>query len=203
MLESRFHLFFEGVEPSDWGTFRNEIASIIQGCMDALGFHLAASLRVEVASLVIDGNRLVTSTNGWPQLLGESSGSTVSGADLGPFIQAATAEPLVRLALADLRAAIDAPDETLFLSYRAVESVRQWFLENDAEDEGRARAKSWERMRETLSVDETTTRRLEALARGRRHGGGVPPTAPEREEAPRLARAVVAALIVHLTAVNQ
>ena len=130
--------------------------------------------------------------------MGEQSGSSVSGVVLGPFIRAATAERLARLALADLRAAIDAPDESLFLSYRAVESVRQWFIEENAEDEGPARTKSWTTMRTALSVDELVTRRLEVLARGRRHGGGVPPTGPEREEAVRLARAVVMAFVTHL-----
>ena len=109
-------------------------------------------MRVEVNSLVIDGNRLITSTPRWPQLIDAPLKVVVSGLDLAPFIQAATAEPLARLALADLRAAIDAADETLFLSYRAVERVRQWFLEPNVEEDNRVRRESWAKMRNTLSV---------------------------------------------------
>jgi hypothetical protein len=196
--ESRFHLFVSGEEPADLGTFRNEITSIVQGCMDALGFHLAAPLRTELSSFVIDGNRLMMSTNRWAELTNDPLKSSVSGAELAPFIQAATAEPLARLALADLRTAIEAPDDTPFLAYRAVESVRQWFLADQSEDEGSARVKSWQVMRDTLEIDEVSVRRLAVLARGRRHGGSQSPTGAEREEALRLSRAIVAAFVDHI-----
>lgn len=196
--QSRFHLFISGERPDDLSTFQNEVISIVQGCVDALGFHLAASLRIELTSLLIDGNHLIISTNGWPALTDDLNRTKVSAQYLEPFVQAAITEPLARLALADLRSAIDTPDDTPFLSYRAVESVRQWFLPAQGEDEGSTRTASWQSMRSALGIEENSLRRLAALAKGRRHGGGKPPTGEEREESLRLSRNIVAAFVQHI-----
>jgi hypothetical protein len=106
-------------------------------------------------------------------------------------------EPLARLALADLRGAIESPDDTVLLTYRAVESVRQWFLDGN-EDDPRAREKSWIAMRSTLGVDKERTQGLAELAKSRRHGGATPSTGEERKEALLIARDVVERFVIHL-----
>lgn len=195
--KSQVHVFIEGQEPDDLGTFVNEVESIAQGCLDALGFHLATPLRVEITSMVVDGNRLVHRTLRWPELLPDPSTLHVTEDKLQPFVSATIEESLARMALADLRRAIDSPDDTVFLAYRAVESVRQWFLIGAADD-GEARKKSWKDMRAVLSLEESRLRWLEKLALSRRHGAIAPPTGSQREEAILLARDVVARFIAHI-----
>lgn len=194
---SQFHIFIEGQEPNDLATFTNEVGSIVQGCLDSLGFHLATPLRAEIMSMVADGNRLIHRTLDWPELLPDPSTRHVAEDKLQPFIAAAMDEPLARLALADLRAAIESPDDTGYLAYRAVESVRQWFLVGE-EDDGSAREQSWRDMRVALAVDESPLRGLSRLARQRRHGAVASPTESQRKEALLLARDVVARFVAHI-----
>jgi hypothetical protein len=195
--DSQFHVFIEGEEPDDLATFLNEVASIVQGCLDSLSYHLATALRAEIKSMVVDGIKLVYRTTRWNDLLPDPSKTSATAEELKPFVAASVEEPLARLALADLRSAIDTPDDTVLLTYRAVESVRQWFLDGH-EDDKRSRDKSWIVMRSTLGVVEKRTRRLEDLAKSRRHGGATPSTAEERKEALLIARDVVERFVIHL-----
>lgn len=85
----------------------NEVASLVQGCLDTLGFHLAAALRAETRSMVADGVgadglKLAYRMPSWPDLLPEPLAEPfyVAGDKLQPFIAAALGEPLARLALA-------------------------------------------------------------------------------------------------------
>ena len=197
--QSQFHVFIDGDHPGDYGAFLNEVGSIVQGCLDALGFHLAMPLRAEIMSMVIDGYQLIYRTPQWPELLSDPTRAGVPESELQPYVAAAIEEPLARLALADLRTAIDSPDDTLFLCYRATESVRQWFLTGN-QDDGDARKKSWRTMREALGVAEPVTRRLESAAMSRRHGAASPPSADERREIALLARDVVARFVTYLNA---
>ena len=198
---SQFHVFIEGQKPNDLPTFMNEVGSIVQGCLDSLGFHLVSPLRAEIRSMVVDGNMLIQRRPGWPELspelLTDPSIPHITEDKLQPFLAAAMCEPLVRFALADLRVAMESPDDTGYLAYRAVESVRQWFLAGDEEDK-RARTQAWMDMRAALDLDESRLRSLEELARQRRHGGVALITETQRKEALLLARDVVARFIAHI-----
>jgi hypothetical protein len=202
--DSQFHVVVDGQPPEDLATFRNEVAAVVQGCLDGLGFLLAVPLQVEVRSLVIDGNpiQLVLRQHGWPELLDTAPGlpPRVDTADLVPFITAAATELQVRVALADLRAALQYHDDTCFYAYRAVESVRRWFLQEGKADKGTAKSKSWDDMRSALRADEEELRWLKAQADARRHGAAVAPTEAERLRALRIARPTVRAFIEHLHA---
>jgi hypothetical protein len=198
---SQFHVFIEGQKPDDLPTFMNEVGSIVQGCLDSLGFHLVSPLRAEIRSMVIDGNMLIQRRPGWPELspelLTDPSIPHVTADRLQPFLAAAMCEPLVRFALADLRMAIESPDDTGYLAYRAVESVRQWFLVGE-EDDDSARKQSWIDMRAALEIDESRLRWLDRLARQRRHGAATLITESQRKESLLLARGVVARFIAHI-----
>jgi hypothetical protein len=205
--QSQFHVAVDGQEPADLSTFMNEVGSLVQGCLDALGFHLAAALRAETRSMVADGVatdglKLAYRTPSWSDLLPElpTEPFHVPEDKLQPFVAAALDEPLARLALADLRAAIESPDDTGYLAYRAVESVRQWFLVGEQDDDN-ARRQSWTDMHAALAlgdVDESSFAELRRLARQRRHGAIASPTESQRKEALLLARDVVARFVVHI-----
>lgn len=205
--QSQFHVATEGQEPDDLPTFMNEVASLAQGCLDALGFHLATALRAETRSMVADGMRadglkLAYRMPSWADLLPEllTEPFYVAGDKLQLFTAAALDEPLARLALADLRVAIESPDDTAYLAYRAVESVRQWFLVGEQDDDS-ARKQSGKDTRAALAledVDESSFAELRRLARQRRHGAVSPLTENQRKDALLLARDVVARFVTHI-----
>jgi hypothetical protein len=201
--DSQFHVLINGEPPEDVATFRNEVASVVQGFLDSLGFLLAIPLQAEVRSILIGGDpvQLALYRQSWPDLLEDpQSPPQVKAADLELF-NVATVEVLeARAALADLRAALQYPNDTGFYAYRAVESVRQWFVEDDKADKGTAKARSWTAMREALGLDSGQMNRLKQLAAARRHGAVAPPTEAERLEALRIARPAVKAFVDYLTA---
>lgn len=155
--DSQFQVVAVGRPPDDLKAFRNEIVSIVQGCLDSLGFLLAAPLQAEIRTISVQRDdseqiQLGWCRQEWPELLGETATwpPRVEGDALQPLVGATVAEPLARLAVADLRAALQYPDDTLVYAYRAVESVRQWFLKQGQVDNRAARERTWEAMRETL-----------------------------------------------------
>jgi hypothetical protein len=194
-----------GSQPTDVVTFRNELTSIVQGCLDSLGFLLAVPLQAEVRSIVVQGEddqvQLALRRHGWPDVLEKQPQLPLraEAPDLQPLVAAAVQEPLARLALADLRAALQYPDDTLFYAYRAVESARQWFIPAGQPDNDDTRIQSWIAMRAALDLKRPPLDRLADLAAGRRHGAAAPPTEPERLEALRIARPVVRAFVDYLT----
>lgn len=196
---SQFHVFIDGEIPDDVGTFLNEVESIVQGCVDSLGFHVATALRAEIRSMIVDGSTLVLRDTKWSELLNDPDKNRVPAEEVEPFVKASVEVPLVRFALADLRASLVSPDDSAFLAYRAIESIRQWFLQ-DSEDVSNDRDTSWVELRQTLNVNRADLDVLRLLANRRRHGGSQPLTANERKDAITLARIVVERFVKHLSA---
>lgn len=188
---SQFHVMLESPSVQDFATFSNEVVSIVQGFLDALGFHLATALRAELTSLVIGGSVLVIREPGWQALGGPSAHPLyVDGPTLQPFVKATGSNVFVRHALADLRAALEYPEDTAFYAYRALESIRQWFVGADA-DSGAARKRSWQELRDVLLVDQEALNKLRDRATPRRHGEATTLTEADRTEALVLARSVL------------
>lgn len=193
---SQIHVAVSGPRPTDFPTFANEVAAIVQGCVDSLGFELAVSLRCEITSIIVNGNEIIVPQPRWPELVDGNVRDRVEEEELTPLLNASVAHPLVRLALADIRVGMTSPDDTGFLAYRAVESVRQHFVDTD--DTKLSRSRSWEELRTQLGVSEGETRRLEELARPRRHGEAIPLNAAERYEAMIIARRVIREFVLYL-----
>ncbi|MFI5730346.1 hypothetical protein ACIA49_09525 [Kribbella sp. NPDC051587] len=186
-----FNMFIEGDRPEDLPTFLNHVHSIIQGALDSLGFFMAAPLRGEILSMVVDGVELHHRDLQWELLLPEGSDKTrVEGVHLQPFMNLALGESAVRLALADLRSAIDSPGETVMLCFRAIESIRHWYLDGKADSDA-ARNRSWKALRAELDIDREEIKPLEYLATARRHGAEPFATEQQRLDAVLLARKVV------------
>jgi len=170
LLSSQFHVLLDSPPIQDFATFSNAVVSVVQGLLDALGFHLTTPLRAEVSSLVTQGNTLVIRTLTWEDLRQEpNSPPHVDGSALRPFFHATASNSFARHALADLRAALEYPDDTAFYAYRAIETVRQSFVRGD-NDTDAARRKSWQALRDALNVDPESLDQARALARPRRHG---------------------------------
>ncbi|MCX4097601.1 hypothetical protein [Nocardia sp. alder85J] len=60
-------------------------------------------------------------------------------------------------------------DDAVFYCYRALESLRQEFVDESDPRNSREKA-SWDRLRTALSVDAEEAKKLAALATPRRHG---------------------------------
>lgn len=186
-----FNFFIEGDRPEDLATFLNHVHSIIQAALDSLGFFMAAPIRGEILSMIIDGVELHHRDLQWEQLLPEGSNKArVEGVQLQPFMRTALGESAVRLAIADLRSALESPGETVMLSFRAIESIRHWYLDGEADDDA-ARKRSWVALRTQLSISREEIKPLEELATSRRHGGEPFATEQQRLDALLLARKVV------------
>jgi hypothetical protein len=201
--QSHFNVIIRGERTEDLGTLLNQVGELVQACLDSLGFWLATPLRIELPSMIIDGNDVVLKDGRWAELLPEGERENpayyVAPERLGPLVDAAINEPLVRLALADLRTAIDSPGETVALAYRAIESIRQWFLPSTEPDSGAARKRSWEDLKTELDIREDEIRPLQKLATSRRHGESTLLPEEDRLQALRLARRVVEQFLAHRT----
>jgi hypothetical protein len=201
LQSSQFHVLLDSPPIQDFATFSNEVVSVVQGLLDALGFHLATPLRAEVSSLVTQGNTLVIRTLTWEELReAPNSPPYVDGSTLQPFFEATASNSFARHALADLRAALEYPDDTAFYAYRAIETVRQSFLAGDTDTDA-SRKKSWQALRDTLNVDRESLDQARALATPRRHGeaGTLWLSEVQRLQVLTLARVVVRSFIAQLS----
>ena len=89
----------------------------------------------------------------------------------------------LRRALADLREAIRSPADTDLFCYRAIECIRQCYLDSNEKDNDSERKRSWERMRKELRICRSWFSTLENTSVVQRHGGLMGRTANERVEA--------------------
>ena len=110
--DSQFHVIVSGQQPTNVASFRNELTSIVQGCLDSLGFLFAVPLQAEVRSIVMQGEndqvQLALRRHGWPELLDGQPELPLraEASDLQPLVAATVQVPLARLALL-------APEEVL------------------------------------------------------------------------------------------
>lgn len=171
--QSSVVVLIDGDEPADLNTFVQNVRSVVDGVVDAVGFELAFPLRFELTHLIKDGEMIAFVQAGWPALRA-ADGSTEQPAwmdedELTPMITEIVRVPLIRYAVADVQRAVEMPDDTAFYCYRALESLRTMFLEG--EDEGAARARSWRCLREELRLAREAIDAVKVLADKRRHGG--------------------------------
>lgn len=169
---------------------KNRVARQLRSLVDSLGFVTAASLDVEIISCTSLSAGCQVFNTAFDGLLEHPPGSEESQRIFNVLIAQANKSQFVRMALADLKSAIDEPLDTCANCYRAVESIRHEYLEGGS-DSGTARKNSWTRLRDAVGVEEAEIRWLEDLATPRRHGLPLDVTHAEREQALQLARHVV------------
>lgn len=174
VTSSRVVAVVQGEEPDHLMTFINDVRAAIGTVVDGLGFGLGIPLRVEVTHGLKDGDELLNLWPGWPELVVLEGREVPSGSlpkeELAPIVLASTGSVAVRHALADVQRAIEFFDDTGFYCYRAMESLRSLFLVDES-DRGRGRARSWDGLREFLSIDRADLDFIKQFADERRHGG--------------------------------
>lgn len=196
----RFTALLFGKIGPDLTSLVNEVTNVVQGLVDSLGFHLGLALSVELSGGFVSPDQVIFAAQTiWPEAVGRSPNDPlrVDAAVLIPFTKVSIEEPLVRLALADLNLAIRHSDDTAFYSYRAVESIRQWYqLEAPPTEDPK---EGWRRLRSALGIEESEMIQLAHLAARRRHGeSGASITEAKRLWSIAVARNILRAFVTHI-----
>jgi hypothetical protein len=150
-----------------------EVQEIATAFVDAFAFHIGLELRAELTHAYEEGSDV--GTHLIPGRSIESAYRVPGGAihlpssALDELTDAAIHITHARIALSDLQRALLNQRESAFYCYRAIESMRQYFLEGD--DAASARRKSWETFRQVLGLETADLMRVKQAADPRRHGG--------------------------------
>jgi hypothetical protein len=171
---------------------KNRVSRQVRNLADALGYVAAAALDVEILSCVTpEGSHSVFNT-AFDGLLENDVEAEASLRIFNVLIRQTERSQYVRVALADLRNAIKEPLDTYVNCYRAIESIRQEYLQGDPDNRS-ARNQSWQSLREATGTEEEDLTWLKNLAKPRRHGAPIDATHEDRKRALLIARHVVEA----------
>lgn len=171
VVASRVTALFRAETPvQDVDTLKNFIEDAIRVQLDVAGFVLGHAYEVDIERMIrSDGSPPVVFNAIWATCLRgryPNQGQAITG--LFECMSSPRGAQL-RLCLADLRLAIRFPSDTGFFCYRAIESLRQHFV-----DEGAATEKaSWDALRSAIGIDRTAIDSVKALADAPRHGRSV------------------------------
>jgi hypothetical protein len=168
---------------------KNEIAMMAGAALDSLGFIFSAALSLEIIGCIDDSgvwHVFNTIFDGFRE-----QGDEAQKREFNTFntLLPHALTSSVSLALSDLRRAISEPHDTVFHCYRAIETIRQEYIE-DADDR-RDRIESWNRLRTAIGISRDELDWLKDLAEPRRHGKLVVQSHETRIRAIRTAREVV------------
>gem|GEM_PF-4716374 len=185
-------------EPPDVMTLRNEVVDAARAITDFFAFsrgqwvdlHIESVLTPSGELMLFDGKVPVlwdtSDTRPLPQLVSEEDSDdglrrlSFNPGQLGSVISAC--EPFLRHALADLREAIGMrATDTPFYCYRALESLRQFFMSKKGLDR-KDREAAWKAMHEELRTSRNFIADIEKRAISVRHGAPLPITDAERAE---------------------
>lgn len=176
----------------DIPTVRNYVEWSVRMLFDGYGYINSLGYDVEITSVVgPNGEHTVFGVD--LNTPGESeSGPPVEFAELWKLLTSGPESAALQRALADLREAVRKPHDTGFFCYRAVESLRQAFVEPQDGDNSKL---SWERIRSALRIDRSWITLLEQFGKPQRHGETSYMSGDERIRALKRARRVVARYI--------
>ncbi|NLE79368.1 MAG: hypothetical protein GX610_07235 [Rhodococcus sp.] len=172
-----------------WG----ETEAVLRGMLDSLGFHLGAKLEPQFMTGTIADRAATGARSSFPEIaLVENQ--AVPADTMNRYAQLAASNANIRHALADMRSALSLSDDTPFYCYRALESLREEFVD-ESDSRNNREKRSWKRLRSALSIDEGRAKDLAALAKPRRHGGNPHVEHDDRVDWLKWTRAIVAKFI--------
>ncbi len=169
---------------------KNTVSSMASAALDSLGFIFSSALTLEIISCVDPSGQWHVFDTVFDGFREQGEGAEQrERATLNVLLPHALSAAAVRLAVADLRRAINEPSDTVFHCYRAVESIRQEYTTQTLDR--RHRDESWDRLREALATTREDLDWLKGFAERRRHGHPVDQSHETRERAIKIARDVV------------
>jgi len=159
-------------------TLKNYIDDAVRVIVDAFGYIKGCGYDVEIVQMVgpKDEEGPIVFGVGIPALEGRQADSTAL-LKLVAIYKDRRGSYLQRC-LSDFREAIRSPRDTGFFCYRAVESLRQFFVAEGASNNG----ESWKQLREAVNVDRDEIDFIKQFADPVRHGGDKAVTGVERED---------------------
>ena len=171
-------------------TLRNSVESAVRGVVDAFAFIEGRGYDVEITSVIDSTGEQWTVFGVEIRALQESKNDrSVTFGELYVLLTSqlqrqdeTTSFRLMqlRIALGDLREAIRSTSLTGFFCFRAIECLRQCYVDPENQDEIAARRDSWERMRQTLCISRSWFSQIENFATPERHGRIRPMSGNER-----------------------
>jgi len=155
-------------------TLRNTVETIVRYIIDCYGYMTGRGYDVELTSVTDDSGNLTVFGVDIAELKEEERPlkfGQVAELILSPRAikdpNYANATSCLRIAFGDLREAIRSHSDTGMFCFRAVEDIRQFFVQaNDGED----KKPSWKRLNQALRIDEEYTKALTTFATPQRHG---------------------------------
>jgi len=158
-------------------TLKNYIDDSIRTIVDALGYTKGCGYDCEIIQMVDDiGNEPIVFGVGIP-VLSAGDDQSISAFTHIVSLYADKRCAYLQRCLSDLREAIRSPKDTGFFCYRAIESLRNYFM---VEKQMKTDRKSWGVLRQELGVDRQEIDFIKQFSDPLRHGSTKPITDSER-----------------------
>ena len=183
----RSHLEIANLE-----TLRHSVEHVVRGIVDAFGYIEGRSYDVEITSVIdmsgkhslvfgLEVGALQATKRERPVLLPDLLRLLISPSSFG--VEDASFKLMqLRLAMGDLREAIRQVGQSAFFCFRAIECLRQCYVEPGAEDSDVTRRTSWETMGKELCIEKTWIEPVRMASIPERHGSQRTTTAEQRIE---------------------
>ena len=148
-------------------TLKNIIEDAIRLEVDILGYLFGCGYDIEVTTMVdSEGNEPVIFGIGIWELENQKDKRPKNINEIFPLFSDHRGDYL-RRCFGDIREAIRVPKDTGFFCYRAIETIRQYFLK---EKNSRSERESWEQLREDLKIQRSQIDFVKSFADPIRHG---------------------------------
>ena len=181
------------VEPfNNLETLRNSIESTVRGIVDAYGYIEGRGYDVEITSVIDStGNQYRVFPIEMDTLQATKGERPVKFSELFALLvhqHGSIGDPSgyrmmqLRSALGDLREAIRKLDRSALFCYRAIECLRQCYVEEDEPDNDDTRRASWNRMSKELRIGQSWISDIQEASKVVRHGGHSITTGGQRSE---------------------
>lgn len=144
-------------------------SAAVQALLDALGYHLGGALEIQMIGGMVDNKAVIFPAIRRPFFVAVE-GNRVEEDQFLPYALNAIVNPHLRHALADVRQALALDDDCAFYCFRAIESLRQNYVDGD-DDDRRVRDALWEALKTALNVTRDEIDEIGEAAIPRRHGG--------------------------------
>jgi hypothetical protein len=178
-------------------TLKNFVEDWVRIAVDALGYILACGYDIEITEMIDSlGNSPIVFGVVIPAVQDSAKNAGVTFDSIMKVFKDIQSGYL-QLCLADLREAIRVPRNTGFFCYRAIESLRQFFVHEKGAKNDKA---SWEMLRSELDIDKSNIDMIKRLADPVRHGGSVAISDSERSEVFKLTWGIVNKFIIYANA---
>lgn len=176
IVASQVSIVLEIETDIDLHTIKNTVEYLIRVVVDSFGYLVGRGYDIEITSAVSPQNKHTVFGVGIPELEARQNERPVQ---FNEFFPLALQSIHLQRCLNDLREAIRSPFDTGFYCYRALESIRQSFVESNDSGE----KSSWDRLNSSLRIEKSYSDELRKFALPQRHGNPIPMTGEERVRA--------------------